>query len=202
MNTMTIEGNTLRLSLNGLEQSIVLQAVPQDAQVTVWAVPTDYRAEGVFVALKAQGQPEEIPACTLSDCTLLGTLALKADPTAQLEETKLRLRQALSAECNAAVNALAEDYPASEIQSWFQQTKEAEALEVDPESPAPLLSMMATTRGISVIELASRVRNNAASYSAAAGQILGARQKLDDLIEAAQTLEEVGAVPTLSELLS
>lgn len=202
MNTMTLENNTLHLILNGNEQRIVLKPVNQDAKVTVWSVPTDYRAEGVFIALTEQGQPEEIPACNLSDCTMLGTLDLAANPATQL----IAMRDARKA--NAVVDtdkqlaALAAGYPEREISSWPQQIKEAEALSLNPEAETPLLSAMVAARDITREILASRILRNAAAYSEGAGQILGIRHHIDDLLDAATTLDELRAVPTVHALLS
>lgn len=179
-----------------------LPALAKPAQVHIWRVPTEYRESGYFVSVQASGQPLELPACAESDAIKLESLTLPAHPTAQLDAAKTERMAAAAQDADQRLAALAAGYPEREIASWPQQIKESEALEADPEAPAPLLSMMATTRGISVTELASRVRNNAAGYSAAAGQILGARHKLDDLLEAAQTPEDVAAVPMLSALLS
>lgn len=195
---ITLIDHTLTLDTH----SEALPTLAQPAQVHIWRVPAEYRESGYFFSVQASGQPLELPACADADAIKLETLTLPAHPMAQLATAKAERMAAAAQEADQMLAALAAGYPEREIASWPQQIKEAEALEAAPEASAPLLTMMATTRGISVTELASRVLNNSASYSAAAGQILGARHKLDDLLEAAQTLEEVGAVPTLAELLS
>lgn len=45
---------------------------------------------------------------------------------------------------------LSANYPEGEVQSWSQQTKEADALAANPDAPTPLLSAIATARGLSV----------------------------------------------------
>jgi hypothetical protein len=70
------------------------------------------------------------------------------------------------------------------VQSWAQQTREAEALAIDPNTPAPLLAAIATMRGVPLATLAERVRAKVLAYAVASGQIIGQRQALEDRLMA------------------
>lgn len=98
------------------------------------------------------------------------------------------LRQARMASINAysnnALQALTAAYPEREINSWPQQEREALSLEQDVSAAAPLLSAIASARGLDVAELAARVREKSAAFAVASGAIIGRRQALEDALAA------------------
>lgn len=98
----------------------------------------------------------------------------------------LRARQLASIKTRATelLASLSASYPDGEVQSWAQQTREAEALAADPQASAPLLTAIAAARGLAVTELASRVLTKVEAYAAASGAIIGQRQALEDAISA------------------
>ena len=87
--------------------------------------------------------------------------------------------------------AIAGKYPWFERDTWQQQEAGALAYQADPNTPTPLLTGIATQRGITVAELAQRVINNAAAWRAVAPDLCGQRQAAADQIEAAETVEQV-----------
>jgi hypothetical protein len=171
-----------------------LPKLAKAATVTAYAVPTEYRASGYFVAVTQNGGIPEVPACDSKDASLIGTLELPADEGAQLEAAKAERLSAINTECDKVLAAIKATYPQGEVESWAQQVKEAEALAVDTQAAAPLLSAIATYRGLSVTELAARVSAKAAAYAAVSGSIIGKRQALEDALTTATTPEEVFAV--------
>ena len=191
---MKIENGSLVVTVQGVEKTVPLPTFAADAKVKAWAVPADYRADGLFVAVTVKGESEEIPACDLAACEFLGELELDAGIEAKLEAVKAAKRAEINAACNAAVASLAASYPEREIQSWPQQAKEAEALAADPQAPAPLLTAIADARGLPVAELASRVLNKMNAYAAASGSLIGRRQAAEDLIDLAATPEDVASI--------
>lgn len=48
--------------------TIDLPCLAAPTTVHVWTVPTDYRPDGLFVSVQRPGEPEEVPACDLSQC--------------------------------------------------------------------------------------------------------------------------------------
>lgn len=115
--------------------------------------------------------------------------------------------QQLKSDCLAAVNGeadrrlaeLSAPYPAYEVTSWPQQTREAYAVVANPEAAAPLLAAIAQQRGLTVIELSQRVLAKVAAYGAACGHIIGQRQALEDAVmaidlQAADAAEQLEAI--------
>ncbi|HAF92360.1 MAG TPA: hypothetical protein DCG67_11465 [Pseudomonas sp.] len=97
---------------------------------------------------------------------------------------------------------LSVSYPEREVSSWPQQVKDAEAIQADETATTPLLDALASARGIDRVDLAARVLTKADAYAQASGAIIGARQRIEDLLEAAQDADAVGAIPALRELLA
>lgn len=191
---MKIENGSLVVAVDGVEKTVPLPTVAADAKVKAWAVPADYRADGLFVAVTEQGQSEEIPACDLAACEFLGELELDAGDDAKLEAVKAAKRLEINDACNAAVAGLAASYPEREIQSWPQQVKEAEALTNNAEAATPLLAAIADARGLPVAELASRVLGKMNAYAAASGAMIGRRQAAEDLVDLASSPEDVASI--------
>ena len=194
---MKIENGSLVVTVQGVEKTVPLPTVAADAKVKAWAVPADYRADGLFVAVTVKGPGhagEEIPACDLAACEFLGELELDAGDDAKLEAVKAAKRLEINDACNAAVASLAASYPEREIQSWPQQVKEAEALTNNAEAATPLLAAIADARGLPVAELASRVLGKMNAYAAASGSLIGRRQAAEDLIDLAASPEDVASI--------
>lgn len=191
---MKIENGSLVVTVDGVEKTIPLPTVAADAKVKAWIVPTDYRADGLFVAVTQKGASEEIPACDLAACEFLGEVEFDAGDEAKLEAVKAAKRAEINAACDIAVASLAASYPEREVQSWPQQVKEAEALAADPQAQAPLLAAIAEARSLPLAELASRVLGKMNAYAAASGALIGRRQAAEDLIDLADTAEDVASV--------
>jgi hypothetical protein len=73
-------------------------------------------------------------------------------------------------------------YTDGEIRTWDQQRSEATAYTADNTVSTPLLSAIATARGITVSELATKILNNASAYESAYGTLLGRYQKNKDIL--------------------
>lgn len=173
---------------------IVLPDIQVDAVVRVWVVPAEYRDSGVFSAVILPGQLPEIPACSPADAQYLGELPYPAPDAGKLLAGKASKLGELNAACERALGELSSAYPPGELQSWPQQVQEAEALLRDPPGAAPLLTVIATTRGVPLTELAQRVRDKAVAYAEFSGAVIGKRQRLEDELDAAETIEAVGAI--------
>lgn len=187
---MKIENGTL--SVNG--QTIALAVIQADAKVRVWSVPLAYRENGLFVAVILPGQPDEIPACSLVDTEYLGELQYPAAELHKLEAAKAVKLIEINAACELALADLTSTYPPGELQSWPQQVREAAAFLLDPPGPTLLLSAIAEVRGLTVADLAGRVQAKAEGYAAYSGAIIGKRQAAEDLLDEAETPEEVSAI--------
>lgn len=191
---MKIEKGSLVVTVNGVETTVLLPVVAANATVKAWAVPINYRENGLFVAVTIKGQAEEVPACSPSDAEFLGELALDAGDAAVLNAAKVVKLDEINATCNAGVAALAASYPEREVQSWPQQVKEAEAFTASSSASVPLLTAIAEARALTVADLATRVLEKMSAYASASGALIGRRQAAEDKIGQAKTLEELSAI--------
>lgn len=111
-----------------------------------------------------------------------------------LANTKARKLTEINAACDAALAALTSSYPSSELLTFDKQEAEARALLADPEASTPFLTPLATARGMAVEELAQKVIAKADAFTTASGHVIGLRQKDEDRLKAAQTVEDVAAI--------
>jgi hypothetical protein len=195
--TPTITDHVLRIG----EHTEPLPHLPQAATVRAWAVPAEYRATGYFVSVQPHGQPTELPACDAAAAQLLATLDLPASPLAQLAAARAERCAAARIAADQLLAELSASYPEREVASWPQQVKEAEALQADETAATPLLDTLAAARGIERADLAARVRAKAGAYALASGAIIGARQRIEDLLAAAEDAVAVAAAPDLRTLV-
>ncbi|EIF32521.1 hypothetical protein BCh11DRAFT_00249 [Burkholderia sp. Ch1-1] len=79
--------------------------------------------------------------------------------------------------------------PQDEVLSWTQQMNEANAYKADASASTPLLTALATARGITLADLAQRVISKAAAYTALSGAIIGRRQAIEDSIGAVTAID-------------
>jgi hypothetical protein len=191
---MQIQDGNLVVEVEGSTMTVPLPEVATAAKVKAYLVPEAYRPGRLFVSVTVPGQPEDVPACSQDLVELLGEDILEASDAAILNAAKAAKLTEINAECQKAVAALAADYPDSEVQSWPQQVKEAMALSADPQADAPLLTAIATARGLPVAELASRVLGKMNAYAGASGALIGRRQAAEDLIDVAATPEDVAGI--------
>lgn len=106
------------------------------------------------------------------------------DVLAQLSAAKAVQLTAINAAAASALALLSASYPAGEVASWPQQTREADALAMVPDTATPLLSAISAARDVPLADLASRVRDKVQAYAIASGQIIGTRQALEDALNA------------------
>jgi len=92
------------------------------------------------------------------------------------------------------LQALVNPYGDSERETWHVQQREAEAYLADASAVVPMISAMATARGISVAEMAAKIQGNVSLFRQLSGQILGRQQQLIDKGYSAVTMAELLAV--------
>jgi hypothetical protein len=76
------------------------------------------------------------------------------------------------------IAALGAEYTSEERETWHVQVSEAKAIIVDRTAPAPLLSAIATARGLPIEVMAQLVLTKAQQLAAATGAILAAQAVL------------------------
>lgn len=172
--------------------------VPADYQAGAWQIVPDWR--GVLLWSMASGDVVAITLPNVLPADIGATAEVRpgvahvwrdgewvADAALQRQQLEdLAARQLVTVNAGAALalSLLSAAYPDGEVQSWAQQTREADALVADPRVPAPLLSAIAAARGLVVTDLAARVLAKVQAYAVASGQIIGQRQALEDAISA------------------
>ena len=174
------------------------------------AMPTHYRiADGRLWNIDAAHFVAEAPAdavvCELyangapGDAAYLRkTLEYYGKPVGielmTLDEAKAAKLSEINAACDDFLAVLTESYPAREVLTFDQQASEAAAVLADPSAQAPMLKPLAAARGLGVTELAMRVRVKTEAFTAISGHVIGQRQKYEDALDAAETLEEVATI--------
>ena len=109
-----------------------------------------------------------------------------------VESMQAHLQKLLIKVFNSKTSALTDSYPKDEVSSWPQQVVEASAYIVNSNASMPLLSRVATGRGMQKDELVFRVLAKADIFSNFLGDLLGRKQLLEDLIGAeGVTLDEL-----------
>ena len=113
------------------------------------------------------------------------------EPEPTLEEVKALKLAEINRQCDAALSAAVADYPASEIQTFSQQTAEAQAYKDDKAAKLPLLTQLATFRGIELDDLVARVLEKHEIFSLLSGLVIGQRQALEDRLNSCETVAEI-----------
>ena len=115
-------------------------------------------------------------------------------PVPTLEEVKAAKLSEINAAADRAIGTLTATYPDREISTFDKQESEARAYAADPTASTPLLSALATARGISLPDLVERVIAKADILAMASGSIIGQRQALEDRLDTCTTIEDVQAI--------
>ena len=115
-------------------------------------------------------------------------------PEKPLEEAKAAKLSEINGACDSILNAAAADYPVSEIQTFSQQTSEAQAYMLDKSVAVPLLQALSQARGIELDELVQRVLAKHEAFSVLSGVVIGQRQAFEDRLQGCETVDEVQAI--------
>ena len=82
------------------------------------------------------------------------------------------------------IDSLTSGWPEGEIKTWERQEKEALLLQSNPTAATPFLATVASQRGITVAELATRVIRDSIAFSNASAYYVGLRHKARQLVQA------------------
>ena len=97
---------------------------------------------------------------------------------------------------DAILAAVKENFTQAEIESWSKQEqgeKDIQAGDTSTEA-AQFVAAIAQGRGIEVSVLVAKILANVKSYGALSAAVIGEQQRLDDLIKAAATPEDLEAI--------
>jgi hypothetical protein len=138
-------------------------------------------------------QRDGVWICNKSD-EEVNTLILSYNPWSKEKSTKFA---EIDADFQHSIDSLTAGWPEGEIKTWERQEKEALLLQDNPTASTPFLATVASQRGITVAELASRVIRDSIAFSNASAYYVGLRHKARQLVQA---LPNEGSYERLQEL--
>lgn len=100
----------------------------------------------------------------------------------------------LNAKCQAIADQITSAYPDFEKLTWEDQRREATAWQANSAVPTPYIDSLAAIRGIDRVDYLNRTLAKIDVFTNAAQKLVGQRQKYEDQIKAALTVEELNAV--------
>jgi hypothetical protein len=101
-----------------------------------------------------------------------------------LEYEKAEVKKRLIEQCNSILEAFESQYPESEKRTFDRQESEARAYVADNSTVTPVLSVIASARGLTVSEVANKVITKADYLLAQVSGIIATRQTKEDQAEA------------------
>ena len=112
------------------------------------------------------------------------------------EVLKERKRREIWAAGDAILSSVKARYTQAEIESWSKQEQGAKDLAagVTDSEAAQFVAGIAALRGIPVDTLRDKILANVAAYGRLCTAVIGTQQRLDDLINAAQTADDLTAI--------
>lgn len=116
------------------------------------------------------------------------------NPVPTLPQAKAAKLITINQHCTDLLAAVKAGYPDDEVQSWSKQESEARAYTANSAAPTLLLSALATARQIPIDTLAARVVQKADLFAVVSGQIIGTRQRCEDLINVAADEAALNAI--------
>jgi hypothetical protein len=100
------------------------------------------------------------------------------DVKAERAEARARILASVVAEASRRLEAMASAYDRTERETWPVQIGEANALQADPNAPAPMLRALAGNDQAAVMALADKVLQLSNAFAATSGAIMRARNLL------------------------
>lgn len=113
---------------------------------------------------------------------------------APLDMLKANKLNEINALYQQAIATLTPTYPDDERLTFDKQEQEARAWLADNTTPTPFIDALAAGRQMEKAELVSRIIAKADAFALASGSLTGQRQRYEDLLDAAETAEEVEAI--------
>lgn len=117
-------------------------------------------------------------------------------PEAKFLRAKEAKRSEIWGAGDAILAAVKASYTGAEIESWSKQEQGAKDIQAGNASTeaAQFVAAIAQTRGIATATLVQKILANVASYGTLSAAVIGEQQRLDDLIKAAATQADLGAI--------
>ena len=123
----------------------------------------------------------------------------------RLEIAKARKLEEIRNSVNSKMNELKKNFSNAEVETWAKQENGAKLLIENPESTeadAIWVKSLADAREISLDAMIEKITAAVTVVNTAAYQVIGQQQKLEDLVNVAQTVDEVYSIHFPSNALS
>lgn len=113
-----------------------------------------------------------------------------------LEELKEAKRHEIWWAGDAVLAAVKGNYTQAEIESWSKQEQGAKDLAagISDSEAAQFVAGIATLRGIPVETLRDKILANVVAYGQLCTAVIGTQQRLDDLVKAAQSADDLALI--------
>lgn len=120
--------------------------------------------------------------------------ALLERPEKPFSQLKIEKLNEINAAYQQAIATLTPTYPDDERLTFDKQEQEARAWLADNSTPTPFVDALSAGRQMDKAELVSRIIAKADAFAIASGLLTGQRQRYEDLLDVAETAEEVEAI--------
>ena len=121
-------------------------------------------------------------------------VAFEHEYVASMDDLKAAKLAEVNYAYDEATSSLVATYPQTELLTFDKQEQEARAWLADNSVSTPLIDALAQGRGIDKAGLIHRIIVKADAFALATGYLTGQRQRYEDLLDAATTVEEVEAI--------
>lgn len=111
-----------------------------------------------------------------------------------LETVKARKLEEINSAYKQSIATLTPTYPDDERLTFDKQETEARAWLADNTSPTPFIDALAAGRQMDKAELVRRIIAKADAFALASGSLTGQRQRYEDMLDVAETAEDVNAI--------
>lgn len=182
------EYQDMRLDLDSIGAEIL---TPEEAKSSIFA--DSYRG---YIKIKSGTAIEaEFPELEMSSEATSVRYDMTADDIAKgVAFNKLVFKKYIRDRFNdKSKDIVSARYGKLEQQSFEQQKKEAEAWTADNTASTPMLSTLATARGITVSDLVSKINTKVAAYNSAVASKLAEQKVLEDEVDALVTIADCHA---------
>ena len=107
---------------------------------------------------------------------------------------KARKLEEINAAYQVAIATLTPTYPDDERLTFDKQEQEARAWLADNSTPTPFVDALAAGRQMEKAKLVSRIIAKADAFALASGSLTGQRQRYEDMLDVAETPEDVASI--------
>lgn len=148
-------------------------------------------------SFKGKYPPEAAAWCNKNNAFIEAngeTYVIKAIPEPDLPELKAIKLDEINTTYQQAIATLTPTYPDDERLTFDKQEQEARSWLADNSTPTPFIDALAAGRQMDKAELVSRIIAKADVFALASGSLTGQRQRYEDLLDAAETAEDVAAI--------